>query len=75
MSYLNIVMSLKDFLIYIKEIVAQQGAHIYLEQKSNAKDAITTVKLDLNKIDQQVPDNRAQHLNFFISTKSIRQTG
>jgi len=71
MSYLNIVMPLKDFLIYIKEIVAQQDAHIYLEQKSSAKHAITTVKLDLNKIDQQVSDNRAQHLKFFISTKEL----
>lgn len=70
MSYLNIVMPLKDFLIYIKEIVAQQAAHLYLEQKS-AKDAITTVKLDLNKLDQQVPANREKYLNFFIATKVL----
>lgn len=70
MSYINIVMSLKDFLFYIKEVVAQQGAHIYLEQKSGAKDDITTVKPDLDNI-EQIPRNRAQHLNFFISTKEL----
>lgn len=71
MSCINVVMPLKDFIAYIKETVAQQGAYIYLEQKSNEKDDITTVKLDLNKLDQQIPDNRTQHLNFFIATKAL----
>ncbi len=63
-------MPLKDFIVYIKEALIRHAAYIYLEQKT-AKDAITTVKLDLNKLDRQVPDNRAQHLNFFISTKEL----
>ncbi|MBL7705313.1 MAG: hypothetical protein JNM21_07155 [Taibaiella sp.] len=72
MSYLNIVMPLKDFITYIKKAVTKHAAHIYLEQKSGAKDdAITTVKLDLNKLDQQVPANREQYLNFFIATKVL----
>lgn len=69
MSYLNIVMPLKDFLIYIKEIVVQQGAYIYLEQKTD-KETITSIKLDLDNI-EQIPANRAQHLKFFISTKEL----
>lgn len=71
MSYINIVMSLKDFIVYIKEALIKHAAHIYLEQKSSAKNAISMVKVDLNKIDQQIPVNRAQHLNFFISTKEL----
>ncbi len=69
MSYLNIVMPLKDFLIYIKEIVVQQGAYIYLEQKTD-KETITSIKLDLDNI-EQIPANRAQYLKFFISNKEL----
>lgn len=71
MSCINIVMPLKDFIAYIKEIIVQHDAHIYLEQKTGAKDDITIIKLNVNKMDQQIPDNRAQHLNFFIATKAL----
>lgn len=70
MSYLNVVMPLKDFITYIKEAVTKHGAHIYLEQKT-AKDTIIRLKLDLNNIDHQIPVNRAQYLKFFISTKEL----
>lgn len=69
MSYINIVMPLKDFIVYIKEALIRHAAYIYLEQKT-ARDTITTFKLDLDNI-EQIPRNRAQHLNFFISTKEL----
>lgn len=71
MSYINLVMPLNDFITYIKEVVAQHGAYIYLEEKTGTQDAITTAKQDLSNIDQQVRADREQYLKFFISTKEL----
>jgi len=73
MSYLNIVISLKDFIVYSEEILKSNHAYIYVEQR-DVDNSISKVLLAKNEFDQILKNYNSKNLNFFISTEKLEST-
>jgi len=69
MSQLNLVMSLKDFYPYVKEIIEENDAVFYIEHKKNDEEIIIK-KVSNNEFD----DNREKFLLFFILSQDVEVT-
>ncbi|MCL5247598.1 hypothetical protein M4I21_17390 [Cellulophaga sp. 20_2_10] len=67
MAYINVVMSLKDFISYTEELISKNQAYLYIEEWSNDE-----FKNNKNvQIADDIDNNRLKYLNFFICTKEI----
>lgn len=71
MSYINVVMSLKDFVPYIGEIIEKKNAYLYVEKKIGNPPVEVTAANAL----EVITDNREKNLNFFISSKKYSKAG
>jgi hypothetical protein len=70
MSYLNIVISLKDFIIYSEEILKSNNAYIYIEER-DVNNLISKVLFSKNNFDKILENYNSKNLNFFISTEKL----
>ncbi|MEB3801510.1 hypothetical protein INQ45_10710 [Flavobacterium columnare] len=67
MSYINVVISISDFVLYTEEILKQNNAHLYLEKRDSDKIISNQlfIKSDAESI---IKDYHNKNLKFFIST-------
>ena len=70
MAYINVVMSLMDFVPYVNAIIEKNNGHLYVE-KRNGRDSFYNIKVDIFNYTQMVEVNREKNLNFFISSKEL----
>lgn len=73
MSYINVVMSLMDFIPYISNIVIKNNGALYIEKKSD-NDFFSNIKVDASNYENIVEKNREKNLNFFISSKELEDS-
>lgn len=63
MSYINLVMSLKDFFQYVEDIVEKDNGSFFIEIKDKSK--ISLQKINKEEADK-IKDNREKNLRFYI---------
>lgn len=63
MSYINLVMSLKDFYQYVEDILEKDNGAFYIEVKNKSK--ISLEKIEKGEADK-IKDNREKNLRFYI---------
>ncbi|UKB77830.1 hypothetical protein [Chryseobacterium sp. MEBOG07] len=72
MSYINLVMSLKDFYPYVEEIIEKNNGVFYIENRRSEED-IYIEKVNSDNYDK-IDDNRGKFLKFFILSQDIKIT-
>ncbi|BAP31192.1 uncharacterized protein CHSO_2155 [Chryseobacterium sp. StRB126] len=70
MAYINVVMSLKDFIWYVGDILEKNGGVFFIEEK-DMEDIFMIKKIPFYS-DSDIGDNRAGNLGFFIVSQDIK---
>lgn len=71
MAYINVVISLKDFVRYIEDILEKNGGTFFIEEKDHEN--IFRVKKVSSYSDSDIEDSRAINLGFFIVSQEIKR--
>jgi hypothetical protein len=71
MSYINLVMSLKDFFQYAEDIIEKDNGVFFIETKDN--DKISLQKINPGDVDK-IKDNREKNLRFYIISDNSLNT-
>ncbi|MHC5311012.1 hypothetical protein ACYSNM_13295 [Myroides sp. LJL116] len=67
MSYIRILMSIKDFIPYVKDILLKNDANLYVEKREN-KTQLQYININLLEEILPFEANREQYTNLYITT-------
>ncbi|MBC9928771.1 hypothetical protein [Chitinophaga qingshengii] len=70
MSYINVVMSLKEFMPYVADILEKNKADFFIERKDDAGN-ICLEKISAATGAHEVEDNRGKNLGFHILSQQL----
>lgn len=70
MPYINIVMSLMDFIPYTNDIISKNNGILYVE-KANDNNSFSNIAVNVTNYKSIIEPNRGERLNFFISSREL----